>query len=141
MPARKMRFEVFDNEGNKYSIAFEGNITRDKVLKILDMIELLGGVSSEINSSMLNISNFENSKYNKVLNVIQKYFPISWFSSKDIQETYENEFGEPISLSTVATYLARMANRGLLIKTGSQNRLRYKIALKLSNATLKGKML
>jgi len=141
MPARKMRFEVFDGEGNKYSISFEGSITRDKVLKILDMIELLGGAPSEINSSTLNVSNHENSKYIRVLTVIQKHFPISWFSSRDIQETYENEFGEPISLSTVATYLSRMVNRGVLIKTGTQNRLRYKIALKLSNATLKGQML
>ena len=30
MPARKMRVELFDNEGNRYTIAFEGQVTRDK---------------------------------------------------------------------------------------------------------------
>ena len=47
MPARKMRVELFDNEGNRYTVAFEGQITRDKALRLLDLVELLGGTSGE----------------------------------------------------------------------------------------------
>ena len=43
MPARKMRVELFDSEGNKYSVSFEGEITRDKAMRLLDLVELLGG--------------------------------------------------------------------------------------------------
>ncbi|MEM3161723.1 MAG: hypothetical protein QW056_01880 [Candidatus Bathyarchaeia archaeon] len=136
MPAKKMRVEIFDGEGNKYSISFEGNVTRDKALRILDIVELLGGLSiGETNN--LNFQNFENSKYNKVLSLIQKYFPVSWFSSRDIQNAYENEFKEPIGLSTVATYLSRMVNKGLIIKTGNLNRIKYRAAPKLQNVLLK----
>ena len=47
MPARKMRVELFDSDGNRYTIAFEGQVTRDKALRLLDLVELLGGAPSE----------------------------------------------------------------------------------------------
>lgn len=136
MPARKMRIEVFDSEGNKYSIAFEGQVTREKALRLLDLVELLGGVTSGTNPG---ISAFggEASKYDKVRYTIQKHFPIVWFSSKEIQTVYEQEFKEPISLSTVATYLSRMTSQGLLIKTGASNRLKYKISPSFPQVSVK----
>ena len=50
MPARRMRVELFDSDGNRYSITFEGQITRDKALRLLDLVELLGGVPPSGNS-------------------------------------------------------------------------------------------
>ena len=47
MPARKMRVELFDSDGNRYTIAFEGQVTRDKALRLLDLVELLGGTPGE----------------------------------------------------------------------------------------------
>ena len=52
MPARKMRVELFDNDGNRYTIAFEGQVTRDKALRLLDLVELLGGVPTEDSSAL-----------------------------------------------------------------------------------------
>ncbi|MEM3617757.1 MAG: hypothetical protein QXK47_01640 [Candidatus Bathyarchaeia archaeon] len=137
MPARKMRIEVFDNEGNKYSIAFEGQITRDKALRLLDLVELLGGVASSGTNSGVSVTTIEKSKYDRLLAVLQKHFPIVWFSSKEVQAVYEQEFKEPINLSTVATYLSRMANKGFLIKAGASNRLKYKIAPSLPQVVVK----
>lgn len=128
VPARRMRIEVFDSEGNKYSIAFEGQITRDKALRLLDLVELLGGVTASGANPEASITPIEKSKYEKLLAVLQKRFPIVWFTSKEVQVAYEQELNEPISLSTVATYLSRMADRGMLIKAGASNRLKYKIA-------------
>ena len=137
MPAKKMRIEVFDSEGNKYSIAFEGQVTRDKALRILDLVELLGGVSGGEANPSINILSSENSKYDRLRVLIQKYFPVAWFSSREVQEVYEREFKEPISLSTVATYLFRMANKGLLVKAGASNRLKYKVAPSIPHPPLK----
>ena len=135
MPARKMRVELFDGEGNKYSVAFEGQITREKALRLLDLVELLGGsVNPETNSIMPN-NRF--SKYEKVRALIQKAFPIVWFSSKEVQAAYEQELKEPISLSTVATYFARMANKGLLMKAGAPNRLKYKLVQSIAQTVIK----
>lgn len=132
-----MRIELFDSEGNKYTIAFEGQITREKALRLLDLVELLGGMPSGGGNPGINAASNEFSKYDKVRMVIQRHFPLVWFSSKEIQYSYEQEFKEPISLSTVATYLARMTNKGMLVRAGTSNRLKYKVAPSFPQATLK----
>ena len=67
--------------------------------------------------------------------VIQKSFPLVWFSSKDVQTIYEQELKEPVGLSTVSTYLSRMAGKGLLLRTGGPNSLKYKTAPRVPQAT------
>jgi len=134
MPARKMRVELFDSDGNRYTIAFEGQVTRDKALRLLDLVELLGGAPSE-NPSLSNGQNFPNktlSRFEKVQLVIQKNFPLIWFSSKEIQSVYEQELKEPVGLSTISTYLSRMANKGMLLRTGGSNNLKYRTISNIS---------
>jgi len=145
MPARKMRVELFDSEGNRYSINFEGQVTRDKAVRLLDLVELLGGApevggSPDFNSPLER----EPSKYDKVRAMVQKHFPLVWFSSREVQTLFEQEFREPIGLSTVATYLARMAGKRFLIKAGPSNSLKYKmgtgmpqVAAKATDITVK----
>ena len=139
MPARKMRVELFDSEGNRYTIAFEGQVTRDKALRLLDLVELLGGMPGEGATSGAGnvLTGNKLSRFEKVRLVIQKNFPLVWFSSKDVQSVYEQELKEPVSLSTVSTYLARMTNRGLLLRAGEGSNLKYKVAPNLPRATLK----
>lgn len=140
MPARKMRVELFDNEGNRYTVAFEGQITRDKAMRLLDLVELLGGMPSEAPAAGPNLPPVNStSRLEKVRSVIQKSFPLVWFSSKDIRAVYEQELKEPISLSTVSTYLSRMSNKGYLIRTGGSNNLKYKIATANPHAVIKQK--
>jgi hypothetical protein len=142
MPARKMRVELFDSEGNRYTVAFEGQITRDKALRLLDLVELLGGMPGENQDSSsgshpaINVS----SRFEKVRSVIQKSFPLVWFSSKDIQSVYEQELKEPVSLSTVSTYLSRMASKGVLLRTGGSNNLKYKTSTATPQTVIKQKI-
>jgi len=130
MPARKMRIELFDSEGNRYTIAFEGQITREKAVRLLDLVELLGGMPEEATVSNAANPGAKNnlSRFDKMRFITQKSFPLIWFSSKDVQAVYEQELKEPISLSTVSTYLARMSDRGFLLRTGGPNNMKYKIA-------------
>ncbi len=139
MPARKIRVELFDSDGNRYTIAFEGQVTRDKALRLLDLVELLGGVPGEgqATSPVAALPNRVLSRFEKVQLVIQKNFPLIWFSSKDIQSVYEQELKEPVSLSTISTYLSRMASKGLLLRTGGSTNLKYKTAPNIPQATLK----
>jgi hypothetical protein len=141
MPARKVRVDVFDTEGNRYSISFEGQVTRDKALRLLDIVELLGGMPGGSNPSAgPTIPGNELSKYDKVRIIVQRHFPVVWFSSREIQSVYEQELKEPITLSTVATYLSRMATKGVVLKTGSSNNLRYKATQGVPQATVKQKI-
>jgi len=134
MPVKKMRVEVFDGGGNRYTITFEGNVTREKALRLLDLIELLGGMPS-VNANLPGTASAY-SKFDKLRSMLEKHFPIVWFSSKDAQLVYEQEFKEPISLSTVSTYLSRMAGRGVLAKSGASNRRRYRTMTRISQSTL-----
>ncbi len=142
MPARKMRVELFDSEGNRYTIAFEGQITRDKAVRLLDLVELLGGMPSEgVGSGVSNaLASNTFSRFEKVRLVIQKSLPLIWFTSKDVQSVYEQELKAPIGLSTVSTYLARMTSKGLLLRTGGPTSLKYKIAPTVPQATIKQRL-
>jgi DNA-binding transcriptional ArsR family regulator len=124
MPAKKVRVEIFNN-GDRYIITFEGQVTREKTLRLLDLIELLGGMPTIDPQS--NRSASELSKIEKVRLVAEKKFPIGWFSSTDIQSVYEKQFGEPIRLSTISTYLSRLAERGILTKRRTANQRSYKM--------------
>ena len=139
MPAKKMRVELFDTEGNRYTIAFEGHITREKAIRILDIVELLGGMPGDEMSSEGGraISDNEFSKFAKVRLVVQKSFPLVWFSSRDVQSAYEQELKEPIKLSTVSTYLARLVKKTLLIRAGNSNRLKYRVTPSMSPILIK----
>ena len=137
-----MRVELFDSEGNKYTVAFEGQITRDKAVRLLDLVELLGGVPNDAANAGLTLAEPGNdlSKYAKVRAVISKHFPLVWFSSREVQTLYEQEYKEPATLSTVATYLTRMTTKGLLLKTGPSNSLKYKLAPAVPQVTVKQKI-
>jgi len=125
MPAKRIRVEVFDGAGNRYAVAFDGEVTRDKALRLLDIVELLGGMPGVNPSKSETVS--ELPKLEKMRLIVDRHFPIIWFSSKDVQTVYEQELKEPIALSMVSTYLSRMAERGILMKTGFPNNKRYRM--------------
>jgi len=129
MPVRKMRVEIFDGSGNRYTITFEGNVTREKALRLFDLIELLGGIPGGNPNPTEPPSS---SKFDKLRLILEKHFPIVWFSSKDAQLIYEQEFKEPIGLSTVSTYLSRMAERGILTKNRAQNGKLYRLVTQIT---------
>jgi len=135
MPAKKMRVEVFDGGGNRYNITFEGQVTREKALRLLDIVELLGGMPGVNPSGSQTIS--ELSKQGKVLMLVERNFPIVWFSSRDVQNLYEKELKEPINLSTVSTYLSRMADRGILASSNASNKRRYRIITEMAQDAIK----
>lgn len=137
MPARKMRIELFDREGNRYTISFEGQVTREKALHLLDLVELLGGGPSGRANPEINSPTDELSKYDKARLIIQRHFPLAWFSSKEVQSVYEQELKEPIGLSTVATYLSRMTDRGILVKMRASKHIKYRTAPSFPVATAK----
>jgi len=130
-----MRVEVFDGSGNRYTVTFEGHVTREKAIRLLDIVELLGGIPEEENPEWVNVPS-KRSKVDKVRWVVEKHFPIMWFTSSDVQSAYEEEFKQPINLSTASTYLSRMADRRILAKSGTSNRRRYRVETKTVRHTL-----
>jgi len=125
MPVKKLRVEVFDAEGNRYTVSCEGRVSRERILHLLDLVELLGGTT--VDDNKWRRTSYDYSKFDKICSLVKQSFPVGWFSSKDAQRVCEKELNEPLSLSTVSTYLARMADRGFLTRKGPSNNRRYKI--------------
>lgn len=127
LPARKMRVEVYDEAGNRYTISLQGRITRENALRVLDMIELLGGMRGATPDTEHAAST---SKFDNVRLMVERHFPLVWFSAKDVASVYGKEANEQASLSTVSTYLARLSRRGLLLRRKSSNRVLYRLISK-----------
>lgn len=123
MTNRKLKVEFNNGDGNKISVTISGQFKRDKILQLLDFIDLLDGYS-DINEEKL-LSDL--SKIEKLQLIIKRKFPIGWFNSQELMIAYEDILNEPIGLSTVSTYLYRLVGKRVLIRSGSLAERRYKL--------------
>jgi len=115
MARKRIRIDMEDADGAKYDIKLEGNVTRDKVLKIFEMMDLM---NIEQGPEAPNLDSIGG----KIWNVVDKHFPVGKFTSTEILEKYEDEYNEPIKLSVISTYLSRFASKGRVerSKTGRE---------------------
>jgi hypothetical protein len=125
LSTRVLKIEIRDDEGNKITVSFKGRLTRNKALHFLDFVGLLGGVAS--NRAEDGNAPSDLSKFKKLQLVIKRRFPLGWFTSQEALVAYEDILNEPMGLSTVSTYLARLADQGFLSRQGSRVRRRYKM--------------
>ncbi|MBS7655263.1 hypothetical protein KEJ50_02010 [Candidatus Bathyarchaeota archaeon] len=122
MNGKKIKIEFFDNDGVKHVIALEGTISREKITKIIDYVELMGGAYKNENSSPIPQNN---NKFERIKRLLLYNFSDKIFVSKDVQKAYFEVYGESLSLSTVSTYLSRLVDKNFLVKTGSSGEWHY----------------
>jgi hypothetical protein len=129
LPAKKVKIEFFDEEGTKHTITLDGNLSREKISRILDYIELMGGTSipSPREGSLFNAFN----KFERIKTLVLTHFSDKIFSSKDVKDAYSHTFGEDINLSVVSTYLSRLVDKGILNRAGSPSEWKYTIKSKV----------
>jgi len=116
MAKKRIRIDMEDADGARYDIKVEGNVTREKVLKIFEMMDLMN-IEEEV-SETTNMDSIGS----KIWYIIDKFFPIGKFTSTNILEKYEDEFNEPVKLSIISTYLSRFSLKGRVtrIRTGRE---------------------
>ena len=105
MSGKRIRIDVTDKDGVKFDLKLEGNVTREKVLKIFELMELAN--IEEPSTTTPNMTTVGG----KIWAIVDKYFPTGKFTSNDILEKYEDEYNEPIKLSIISTYLARFTSK------------------------------
>ncbi|MEM4309582.1 MAG: hypothetical protein QXS98_02145 [Candidatus Nitrosocaldus sp.] len=126
MARKKVKIELEDSEGSKYSIVVEGNLTREKVLKVFEMMNLL----DDSNNKKYDTESKEpNSPGERIMYLIEEEFPYGEFTSSQLLEAYEDKYNEPIKLSMISTYLARFTNKGILARSKSGREWRYRRVL------------
>ena len=104
MAGKRIRIGVEDKDGAKYDFKIEGNVTRDKVLKIFELMDLINIEESKDAVKPDSVGG-------KIWHVVDKYYPTGRFSSSEILERYEDEYNEPIKLSVISTYLSRFTSK------------------------------
>jgi len=115
MAKKRIRIDMEDADGARYDIKLEGNVTREKVLKIFEMMDLMNIEEEQQPIKMDSIGS-------KIWHIVDKFFPIGKFTSTNILEKYEDEFNEPVKLSIISTYLSRFTSKGRVdrIRTGRE---------------------
>lgn len=121
MARKRIRIDLEDTDGAKYNFNIEGNITRDKVLKIFELMNLMN-IEEQDEAPQLD------SVGAKIWHIVDKYFPTGRFTSNEILEKYEDEFNEPIKLSIISTYLARFNTKGRINRLRNGKAWMYQIA-------------
>jgi penicillinase repressor len=121
---KKVKVEVTDEEGTIYSLAVRGKFSHDKVIRVMELIDLIG--QTDRNMATANPPD-ESTTYGRILKLIQSSYRTKEFSSADIAKDYEDQHTSPIPLSTVSTYLSRLADRGVLSRQKFGNSWVYHI--------------
>lgn len=106
---KRVRFELTDEKGIKHIHVVEGPISREDLMKTMDALELMDLTTMDSHSAPTtpNAGTF----FGKVQTLLQTSFAAGDFSSSDVAREFEEKFGQPVKLSTISTYLARLADR------------------------------
>ena len=129
MAGKRIRIDLEDKDGAKYKFNLEGNINRDKVLKIFDLLDLMNIEETTDNPGVESVGG-------KIWHIVDKYYPTGKFTSSDILEKYEDEYNQPIKLSVISTYLARFTSKNKVERAKKGREWAYN-TLKLTNTAPK----
>ena len=115
---KKIKIELEDDEGGKYNLSLEGNFSKEKILQVIELMEL---VRSDSTGAIINNSPQENNRTlsvdSKIWNIIEQSLYHNTFTSSDIVNIYNKKYNETIKLSIISTYLARYVTKGKLNRT------------------------
>jgi len=115
VPARKVKVEFFDDAGTRHTITVEGAITKDRISRVLDYVELMGRLQTSGREDPREPSR---QKFERIRDLLQQ-FQGRTFRSSEVRQAYQQRHGESIALSTVCTYLSRFVDRGVILRSGS----------------------
>ena len=119
MARKKIRIQLEDGEGGKYSLSVEGNVTREKIIKVFELMDLLDMEKVEGEADL-------NSIGSKIWNLVENKFSFGDFTSSELLEAYEDEFNQPVKLSVISTYLSRFTDKGSLERKKSSREWLYR---------------
>ena len=131
MTQKKIRINLEDSEGAKYKFDIEGNVTREKVLKLFELMDIMNLEDDQKTPELETLGG-------KIWYIIENYFPAGKFTSTAVLEKYEDEYNEPdavyhqrkkqpIKLSVISTYLARFYSQNKIMRTRTGREWSYQV--------------
>ncbi|HLG37462.1 MAG TPA: hypothetical protein VI338_04960 [Nitrososphaera sp.] len=124
---KRFKIELEDAEGSKYNLSLEGNVSKEKIMKIVQFMDLINLESNgNDDHETFNNKTPPASVGDRIWSLVDGKFPYGGFTSTDILELYEDQYNEPIKLSIISTYLSRYSERGRLMRNRQGKELVYK---------------
>ena len=131
MTQKKIRINLEDSEGAKYKFDIEGNVTREKVLKLFELMDIMNLEYDQKTPELETLGG-------KIWYIIENYFPAGKYTSTAVLEKYEDEYNEPdavyhqrkkqpIKLSVISTYLARFYSQNKIVRTRTGREWSYQV--------------
>lgn len=138
---KRIKIELEDAEGGKYNLSLEGNLSKDKIQKVLQLVEALNTSKEDLSDNREYQANQSDNFYknnpkidkisysieSKIWKLIENNFAFSSFTSSNIADSYEELYGDSIQLSLVSTYLSRYFEKNKLIRTKRGKEWLYKM--------------
>ena len=124
MAKKRIRIDIEDAEGANFNLNLTGNITREKVLKAFELLDLMNIEDVEDTPQLDSLGA-------KIWHVVDKFFPTGKFTSSEVLEKYEDEYNEPVTLSKISVYLSRFSNKGKIERARTGREWSYQ-CLKIS---------
>ena len=129
--APKIKIEFNDAAGAKYSFAVEGGLSKDNMARLMEFVQSLNSTPNNTESPMQvqqpDYSNID-TNFSRVYGLLQSKFKFGSFTSSDVMDAYAEHYGVETTLSTISTYLSRLAERGLVSRTRNGSGWLYKLA-------------
>jgi DNA-directed RNA polymerase sigma subunit (sigma70/sigma32) len=104
---KRVKIELEDEDGTKYTLALEGKVSREKLMKAVDMLEVM---DVPIDHSRPKTPD-EGTFFGKVMVLLETSFAAGDFSSADVAKEFEDKYNQPVRLSTISTYLSRLTEK------------------------------
>jgi hypothetical protein len=123
----KMKIEFTDQKGAKYSFSIESP-SKENVSKLLDFVESVSVKSNQETQNASSLPPPADTNFNKVFGLVSNKFRFGSFTSADVLEAYETHFQLRSTLSTISTYLSRLADRGVLTRSRNGAGWIYRLA-------------
>lgn len=107
---KRIKIELEDEDGTKYTLALEGKVSRDKLMKAAEMLEIMDVPLEAGRERPADQSTF----FGRIQGLIDTAFAAGDFSSSDVAREFEEKFNRPVRLSMVSTYLSRLVEKDYL---------------------------
>jgi hypothetical protein len=104
---KRVKFEFTDDSGRKHIHIIEGPISREDLVKTMEALEMM---DLEVTANSRPAPN-EGTFFGKVQVILETTFAAGDFSSSDVAREFEEKYGHPVKLSTISTYLSRLADK------------------------------
>lgn len=105
MGRKVVKLEFEDGRGARYELRLEGTFSKEKVLKLLELYELLSSEEAPPEDGLLSH-----------IRAVIADSSTHGLTSKEVLGLLEDKFKESPPLAVVSTYLRRLADKGELVR-------------------------